>query len=329
MNDSVKKAFPPLMSDTITGWKVRWGFGRKNYIVEPGLYQSGSPGINSFVLVTANYKLTFDRVLRDIGSLDAWLLVLDTDGVNVWCAAGKGTFGTDELIRQIKASSLSGIVSHRNIILPQLGAPGVKAHVVKKETGFSIIYGPVYSKDIPEFLKSMPEKKESMKKVNFNLIDRAVLIPVEFYNSVKFMSAVLVLSFIYSFLRYQGLNTAAAVFNEWFLFAGSAASGFILVPLLLPFIPFKSFALKGALTGIIFSSVYSFFLYTPDAAGIINTAASLLISVTISSYFALDFTGSTTFTSLSGVRREIRIAVPFYAVMFSAGIILKIVLLFL
>ena len=81
--------------DTLGSWKCRWSIGRMNYMVDPGLYAVGQPDETSPVLVTANYKMTFDRLREQLGGLNLWIVVLDTDGVNVWCAAGKGTFGTD------------------------------------------------------------------------------------------------------------------------------------------------------------------------------------------------------------------------------------------
>ncbi|RXM21708.1 acetyl-CoA synthase subunit gamma, partial [Citrobacter sp. AAK_AS5] len=85
------------------------------------------PDKNSPVIVTANYKLTFDVVRNAISGMNLWMLVLNTHGVNVWCAAGKGTFGTGEIARMVKMTKLATIVSHRNLIVPQLGAPGVSA----------------------------------------------------------------------------------------------------------------------------------------------------------------------------------------------------------
>ena len=82
--------------------KVRWGIGRMNYRVDPGLYSLGNPDALSPVLVSANYKMSFDRLRESLPGRNAWILVLDTDGVNVWCAAGKGTFGTEELTRPYK-----------------------------------------------------------------------------------------------------------------------------------------------------------------------------------------------------------------------------------
>ena len=84
--------------------------------------------------------------------MNAWILVIDTKGINVWCAAGKGTFGTDNIVKSIKKTSLEYLVKHRIIILPQLGAVNVAAHKVKEQSGFRVIYGPVKAKDIKAFV---------------------------------------------------------------------------------------------------------------------------------------------------------------------------------
>jgi len=44
--------------DVLGAWKVRWGIGRINYKINPGLYAIGKPDHTSPVLVSANYKLT-------------------------------------------------------------------------------------------------------------------------------------------------------------------------------------------------------------------------------------------------------------------------------
>src|SRR3972149_4985176 len=72
------------MGERLGAWKVRWGIGRDRYRIDPGLYKVGSPDENSPVLVTANYKLTFDMVRKELTGLDAWILVLVTKGINVW-----------------------------------------------------------------------------------------------------------------------------------------------------------------------------------------------------------------------------------------------------
>ena len=42
--------------------KARWGIGRMDYAIDPGLYALGSPNRASAVLVSANYKMSFDRM---------------------------------------------------------------------------------------------------------------------------------------------------------------------------------------------------------------------------------------------------------------------------
>ena len=106
------------------------------YRVDPGLYAVGAPDAASPVFVSANYGLSFNVLRRALAGITGWILVLDTKGINVWCAAGKGTFGTAELIHRIQATRLDTVVTHRNLIVPQLGAPGVSAHEVGKATGF-------------------------------------------------------------------------------------------------------------------------------------------------------------------------------------------------
>jgi hypothetical protein len=232
---------------------MRWGIGRTRYSIAPGLYAIGKPDSDSPVLVTANYKMTFDILRRDMHGHNAWLLVLDTKGVNVWCAAGKGTFGTDELIHQLQRSQLDQIVSHRTLILPQLGAPGVAAHKVSKACGFKVIYGPVRSTDLPRFLLNENRATAEMRKVNFDLVDRLVLTPVELVNMRTQILWSLVVLFILGGISPDIFSLSAA----WS--RGGAAvmtgligvlSGAVVVPLLLPWLPGHAFAMKGAVAGL-------------------------------------------------------------------------------
>ena len=151
---------PPVVQTISSDWSLEDHLGqfrcrvssyRNSYIVQPGLYAVGTPDNGSDVFVSANYKLSFDILRRSLKGINAWILVLDTKGINVWCAAGKRTFGTDELIRRISAVHLDKVVSHRRVIVPQLGAPGIAAHLVVKKTGFRVSYGPVDARDIPAY----------------------------------------------------------------------------------------------------------------------------------------------------------------------------------
>src|SRR3970282_222 len=155
------------------------------YRVAPGLYAVGEPEQLSGILVTANYKMTCDALRRELTGLNVWILVLDTRGVNVWCAAGKGTFGTEEVMRRVKAAMLEQVVSHRRLILPQLGGPGVSAHQVTKGCGFQVVYGPVHARDIKAFLAAGMRATPRMRQVVFPLMERLALAPVELVGLFK------------------------------------------------------------------------------------------------------------------------------------------------
>lgn len=293
--------------------KARCGVGRMDYKVPPGLYKIGNPDGQSHVFVTGNYKMSVDSLRKELKRIACWILVLDTKGVNVWCAAGKGTFGTDELINRIGAVNLTRVVSHKRIILPQLGAAGVAAHEVKKKTGFGIIYGPVRAEDIPEFLKNDCTADKKMRSVRFCLGDRAILIPMEVSGAVKPTLCTLGTLLI---LNALGLTKVDAKDVKAYL--GSVFIGTVLVPALLPIIPVRAFSLKGWLVGMVWA------LFSSKKAELPKTVPYMLILPSVSAMHAFNFTGSSTFTSMSGVKKEAKIAVPVFGASIFAGILLMI-----
>jgi hypothetical protein len=216
---------------------ARIGYRRGEHRVEPGLYALGAPGAESPVFVTANYSLSFDALRCALVGMDAYILVLDTKGINVWCAAGKGTFGAQELVQRIQAAGLKDLVSHRRLILPQLGAPGVAAHEVKKWSGFSVEFGPVRAEDLPEYLKTR-QATPAMRRVRFTLRDRLVLIPVELKTSLLLtLLAAVLLYFVGGWVA--SLAVLVAVL-----------AGTVVFPLLLPWIPTPNFSTKGFVLGV-------------------------------------------------------------------------------
>ena len=231
------------------------GMGRMNYRVQPGLYALGRPTPESLVLVSANFKLSVDHLRTAVRGLDAWILVLDTHGINVWCAAGKGLFGTDEVVRQVERAGLSSRVSHRTLVLPQLAAPGVAAHDVRRRTGFRVVYGPVRAADIPAFLAARMTATPEMRQVRYDWRDRAVLIPVEVVTGARYpVAAAIVLALLALFVprgviaRERGVRRATAAAAG--LTSVAFLAGTVLGPLLLPWLPGRAFALKGAVLGL-------------------------------------------------------------------------------
>jgi len=295
--------------------KARWGVGRMHYAVDPGLYALGAPDDGSPVLVTANYKMTFDCLREALPGRNAWLLVLDTDGINVWCAAGKGTFGTEELIRRITASGLKDVVKHRDLILPQLGAPGVAAHIVRKQSGFKVHYGPILARDVAAYLDAGLKATAAMRRKAFPLRERAVLIPIELVATLKpAMIIIPILLLINGFSGVGGFlqNMAHDGIFSVLAFLCAIFSGAVLTPLLLPYLPGRAFTTKGIAIGlpVAIALLYAWGGDLHTWHGILFGGAWLLMIPAFSAYLAMNFTGASTYTSLSGVKREMRWALP-------------------
>jgi len=280
------------------------------------LYALGNPTPDSPVLVTANYTLSFDALRSALGEGDAYILVLDTDGVNVWCAAGKGTFGTDELVRRIEETHLLEIVRHRVVILPQLGAPGVVAHEVKKRSKFKVEYGPVRASDLPAYLETHKATPE-MRRVQFTLRDRLALIPVEV---VHIVIPLMVVAFLIWYWD-RGWGSLG-----WF---AAIVAGVVMFPILLPWLPTHNFSTKGLILGGLVALPFaaSALLGHPETRlwlGLAGMLGTLLLLPPLTAYVALNFTGSSTFTSRTGVRREIFAYFPAMAWMFGIGLVMTI-----
>jgi len=298
-------------SDKLGGCRVRWGIRRMHYNVPAGLYAVGEPTPESTVLVTANYKLSFDLLRRELSGRDIWLLVLETFGINVWCAAGKGTFGTIELIDRVQKVQLDKLVEHRTIILPQLGASGVAAHQVKKATGFKVKYGPIRAHDLPSFLNNGLKASEENRRIQFTLRDRLVLTPVELVGAWKPSLVILLLILVIEGLSGQEFSLPRALsrsLSPALIYLGALLMGSLLTPILLPWIPGRAFSIKGAQIGLLWALIASLTLASTWSVG--SIIALFLMAPAIAAYFAMNFTGCSTFTSLSGVQKEMRIAVP-------------------
>jgi hypothetical protein len=341
-------------SDQLGTIMVRWSVNRDNYKVLPGLYAIGNPAESSDVFVTANYKLSFDHLRKSLDGLNGWILVLDTKGINVWCAAGKGTFGTKELVNRIRLAKLEKIVTHKRIIVPQLGAVGISAHAVKKMTatfqegslvtnpapasenkvnlplgslttghGFNVLYGPVKAQHIREYINNKYITTREMRKVTFTFAERARLIPVDFvYGKYKLLIA-FALFFVLSGLNRNGISFHLAVDRGLsailYIFLAYIA-GIVITPLALPYIPGRSFAFKGFISGMLVFLLLMFF--NDQSNNYFETLSWFLIISGISSFLAMNFTGSSTYTSLSGVKKEMKIAIPFQIAFSVIGVIL-------
>lgn len=316
--------------DFIGALKARWSINRNNYKIFPGLYAVGKPENNSDIFVSANYKLSFDHLRKNLDGLNAWILVIDTKGINVWCAAGKETFGTEELINKINYYLLNSTISTKKVIIPQLGAVGVSAHEVKHKTGYKVIYGPVEASDIKSFIENNYTATELQRKVYFKFKDRIVLSPIEIVGHFKYVIFLISAMFILAGFKKLSFNIDNS-FNELnHILPNIMAAyfgGTFIVPILLPYIPFRNFAFKGLFVGFVLSAIL---LLTNVLNGsLIEIVSWFMINMSISSFTGMNFTGSSTYTSFSGVMKEMRVAIPIQLILSIVGIFTWIILRFL
>jgi hypothetical protein len=304
-------------------WRVRWGIGRDDYRVEPGLYAVGSPGADAPVLVGANYKLSFDSLRTALDGLSAWLLVVDTRGINVWCAAGKGTFSAAEINRMVEQTRLQEVVDHRRLVLPQLSASGVAAHEVKKGSGFRAVFGPLRTADLPAFLDAGMTATPQMRAVSFDLSERLVLAPVELSvaarpTALALSAGVIAVSAMGRggpSLRRALAQGGPAIGAAWLSLLG----GGLITPALLPWLPGRALSAKGATVGAALAAGSVVALRPRPSTAV---AMGLLAGMpAATSYVAMNFTGSTPYTSPSGVQREMRRALPFQVAGVAVGVV--------
>ncbi len=321
------------LADRVGAWKARWGIGRMHYRVEPGLYAVGEPGGESPVLVSANYKLSFDRLRRELAGLNAWMLVIDTNGINVWCAAGKGTFGTDEIVRRVEACHLSDVVSHRTLIVPQLGARASPLTRCGRPAAFAWCMGRYERPTFPLF--SLPTCKPRRRCGEFDFRSATVWpsfrsiwcsrrnTPSPLPRSCSF-SPVWRPTVIPSLARFRSEFPRPSVFSWHTSGARSSRQSCFHCCR-------GGLALKGAWTGIALFAAAAAWHWTTSGPlgdwmnGWMPTVAWALLLPSISSYMSLIYTGSTTYTSLSGVQWEVRRAIPIQATTFTLGMLLWLI----
>ncbi|NWF54474.1 MAG: acetyl-CoA synthase subunit gamma, partial [Syntrophaceae bacterium] len=206
------------------------------------------------------------------------------------------------------------VVEHRELILPQLGAPGVAAHLVKKLSGFKATYGPILAKDLPAFLEAGKKATPEMRRKAFSVRERAALIPIELVHVLKPLGFILPAVFFAGGLSGGGAFWQNAVTHGLFAAAALVLAlimGAVLTPLLLPYLPGRAFALKGLFLGIL-GVVFLLMIFGGGTgrAGFLERLSWVLLVPAISAFLAMNFTGASTYTSLSGVKKEMRWALP-------------------
>ncbi|TFF89012.1 MAG: methyltransferase domain-containing protein, partial [Promethearchaeota archaeon] len=241
-------------------WRCLFTGQIDNIPIEPGLYKSGKPDEKSPVIVTANYSYTFIKVMRDLDEIDAWVLCIDSNGINVWCAARGSEFGNKKLLEAVEATGLKYFTTNKIIILPQLSAGGISKPNLPENTDnfpFKIKYGPVWSKDLKEYLKTQPKKKpDKMKIANFTLPHRvrAGITHTTFLLRKVFFFPLLITFFVLLGLDIMNLMDKVWVIIDlivWILFPNL---------LLILFYPLSNFTRNFIVKSIFFGILNFFFL---------------------------------------------------------------------
>ncbi len=310
------------LSEKIENAFVQQGLRRSNHMVTPGLYAIGNPSAQSDVFVTANYKISLDSV-RPYFSNNVWVMILDTHGINVWCAAGKGTFATTELIRMINKCGLGRLISHRNIIVPQLGATGVSAHAVTQATGFKVVYGPVRAEDLPIFVENDYKASKEMRKVTFSLKERMILSPLEVFQSLRFTLAAWCILLIIGILGQFTIKDINIFVQIGVSLLAATLVGTVVFHLMFNKLVGKMFTVKV----LPLSSLYlmlSFLYLLKFELQPISALSVSLIGVGLIELFALNFTGATPVASYSETKEETNKVIPFIGGIVTVGLILYV-----
>jgi acetyl-CoA decarbonylase/synthase complex subunit gamma len=158
-----------IIVHSLDGWvllpQVMWRFQlytdpRKPVSVPPGLREIGKPDEMSPVLVTTNYALTYSLVLSDAekAKVNAWLLVIDTEGLAIDVSVAGRKFTGDKVAETIKSTGLEKRVSHRVLIIP--GKAARVSGEVEDMTKWRVLVGPTDSSEIGKWLEKnwTPEK---------------------------------------------------------------------------------------------------------------------------------------------------------------------------
>ncbi len=287
---------------------------QRTYAVAPGLYYTGDRyDPESPLLVTSNYHLTVFLLLRAVRGFSIRLLVIDTDGINVWCAAGKGAFNNTAILKQISRFQKDLSVNGKKIqlVLPKLALSGVNLQELR-QTGVRPIIGPIKIKDLPAFLSSP------------SLVDQtADIYQFDFRSRLFTWLPGLVQYMIYGLMLVMGLLGIEVL---WGL---QAPTGIILLialtatlyPILFPWLPGRGFAAKGLwMAGGLGTAVLTSVLF--NHMSIHAAITTIVFAFALSILFGLSYTGNSPVSNYTRVRKETARFLPLNIMLFVTSFVL-------
>ncbi|UCC19728.1 MAG: methyltransferase domain-containing protein [Promethearchaeota archaeon] len=296
--------------------------------IEPGLYPSGNPNKDSPIIVTANYVYTYIKVMRALKGVDAWVLCVDSRGINVWCAARGNNFGNKQLIEAVETTGIARITNKKTLIVPQLSAGGIAAPLIKSEAPdfpFNILYGPVWAKHLPKFLEERPARKsDKMKLAKFTLSHRfrAEITHTTFLFRKIFLwpSIILFLLLIsITFINPLWISNLWIVGELWLWIIIANA----LIAILFPITNFtRKFITKGIIFGIINVLLFSGISWLFQNS-LFNILLSSLFYFWVAFFSTMSFSGYTMATSPREIQDEYPIFSKTNMILLIIGLVLK------
>ncbi len=132
--------------------------------VDAGVYEIGEPTDKSPIFVTSNYRLTKIPVEIDIkgANLDAWLLVVDSEGIGIESAVAGGQFSAGAIAEAVKEFKAFEKVNHRILIIPGMAAR--LSGALEDEADAFVVVGPRDSSGIGKYIKEQWKPEEFMKQ---------------------------------------------------------------------------------------------------------------------------------------------------------------------
>lgn len=269
---------------------------RRTYALEPGLYFTGNRyDRDTPLLVTANYHLTVFLLARRLRGRNARLLIIDSDGINVWCAAGKGQFSNREIVRQLDRYDSEILTGNRKLtlILPKFGMSGLDLRELR-EKGYRPVIGPLYARDVPGFLDGARLENRSDDRVLFGLQARLFTWLPGF---LQFLGYSLLLALVL-FIAEKGLGWPVPLG-----LMGITALLATAYPILFPVLPGKRFSIKGLWLAL-FVSVGIYASHVAGYVAVSDLIAAVPFTFATSLFFALSYTGNSAVSNYSRVRME-------------------------
>ena len=293
---------------------------RKTFVIEPGLYYTGEKyNIDSPLLVTCNYHMTVFWLWRFLKKRSVRLLVIDTKGINVWCSAGKGQFSAGNIVKQLNRydDNIINTKDKLEIVFPKLSLSGVS---IPKLKSYSIkpIIGPIYARDLPEYLDNQPLRDRVNDKFKFSFTDRLFTLAPSVIQFTKY----LILMFAALFIWHYFFNTGI----YWQVLPIGILFGISYI-ILFPLLPTKKFTVKGLTLFLFFGlMLFYYFISTSHTMDTLTLLFYLSFMSATSIFFSLYYTGNSGVSNYSLVKKEIIHFLPVSVILYVTAITIIIII---